>query len=98
MRESGDGGAHEGAPPRCQIYRPAGCAERSVRNAARTSDESSAGCSHAAKWPPRSWTLKKISLGYANSVQLRGAGYSSSGKTLTATGMVRPLDRKSTRL
>jgi hypothetical protein len=28
-----------------------------------------------------------MSLGYARSAQLRGAGYSSSGKTLTATGM-----------
>jgi hypothetical protein len=35
-----------------------------------------------------------MSLGYARSAQLRGAGYSSSGKTLTATGMETPLTLK----
>ena len=35
-----------------------------------------------------------MSLGYARSAQLRGAWYSSSGKTLTATGMATPLTPK----
>jgi hypothetical protein len=38
--------------------------------------------------------LKCISLGNARSVQERGAGYSSSGKTLTATGIETPLTLK----
>jgi hypothetical protein len=35
-----------------------------------------------------------MSLGYARSAQLRGAAQISSGKTLTATGIVTPLTSK----
>ena len=43
-------------------------------NAARSSSDKISGCSQAAKWPPFSTLLKWISLGYALSAQLRGAG------------------------
>jgi hypothetical protein len=35
-----------------------------------------------------------MSLGYARSAQLCGAGYSSSGKTVTPTGISTPLTSK----
>ncbi len=69
-------------------FRPV-AVQRSDRKAARISWENSCGCSQAAKWPPRSSSLKWMRLsGYACSAQLRGAWYSSSGKTLMANGMV----------
>ena len=46
---------------------------RRDENAARSSSEKSWGCSQAAKWPPRSTSLKWMRLGYAFSAQLRGA-------------------------
>src|SRR4051794_8928719 len=61
---------------------------RSERNPSRSSEAYSSGCSQAAKWPPRSTSLKCTRLGYAFSVQLRGDWKISSGKTLTATGTV----------
>src|SRR6202030_1187554 len=67
---------------------------RSDRKPARTSSEKSFGCSQAAKCPPLGSLLKWISLGYARSAQLRGAGKSSSGKTLTAVGTTTPLTPK----
>ncbi len=47
---------------------------RSDRKPARTSSEKSFGCSQAAKCPPLGSLLKYMSLGYARSAQLRGAG------------------------
>jgi hypothetical protein len=41
---------------------------------ARISSEKIFGCSQAAKWPPLGNLLQWISLGYARSAQLRGAG------------------------
>ena len=45
--------------------------QRSDLKPARTSAAKSAGCSHAAKWPPLSSLLKWISLGNARSAQRR---------------------------
>src|SRR4051812_14792980 len=48
--------------------------QRSDLKVARSSSERICGCSQAAKWPPSSTSLKWMSLRYACSAQLRGAG------------------------
>src|ERR1700730_7310324 len=67
---------------------------RSDLKPARISSEKSFGCSQAAKCPPLGSLLKRMSLGYARSAQLLGAGKSSSGNTLTAVGTTTPLTPK----
>jgi hypothetical protein len=47
---------------------------RSVRNAARSSALNSAGCSQAAKWPPRSTSLKSSDSWWSDQGQYRFAG------------------------
>ena len=59
---------------------------RSGRNAARISLAKSSGSSHAAKWPPRSTSLKYMRLGYAFSTQLSGAWKISPGNVVKPTG------------
>ena len=46
----------------------------------------SSGSSHAAKWPPRSTSLKYVSVGYESSTQLRGLRQISPGKVVKPTG------------
>src|SRR3954464_12925227 len=59
---------------------------RRGRNAARISVEKSSGSSQAAKWPPRSTSLKYARPGETVSTQLRGAAQSSPGNVVKATG------------
>src|SRR3954471_23714732 len=60
--------------------------QRSGPNAARISVEKSSGSSQAAKWPPRSTSLKYARSGETVSTQLRGAGKTSPGKFVKPTG------------
>src|SRR5690349_23515277 len=62
--------------------------ERRGRNAARISLANSSGSSQAAKWPPRSTSLKYDRLGYDASAQLRGVAQISPGNEVNPTGIV----------
>src|SRR5262249_14703960 len=55
-------------------------------NAARSSSVNRAGCSHAAKWPPRSTSWKYDNVGNARRAHVSGGLYTSSGNTVSATG------------